>query len=193
VPGARYKRGAFWKILGNFAFRHSKIALFYFSQFGTIETNKRCGNFLLKSAVSELFGMTKESSKNLVKDYENWAIYVSENQSYLGRCVVWCKRENALDLADATPEEWQELFLVLRNLREAAKKVFQPDWFNYSFLGNETRHLHGHFVPRYAKPKMFMDIMFEDRLYGHNYKTDQEFKTSVELLAEVRDKLRSVL
>ena len=137
--------------------------------------------------------MTEDFSKNLVKEYKYWGIYVHENQGYLGRCVVWCKRDDALDLADATPEEQSELFLVLRDLREATKKVFQPDWFNYSFLGNETRHLHGHFIPRYAKTKTFMDIVFEDKLYGHNYKTDHGFKTSAELLAEVKDKLKSVL
>jgi diadenosine tetraphosphate (Ap4A) HIT family hydrolase len=98
-----------------------------------------------------------------------------------------------LDLIDATPEEQAELFLVLRDLKEAEKEVFQPDWFNYSFLGNETRHLHGHFVPRYAKPRIFMDIVFEDKLYGHNYNTDHSFQTSAELLGEVRDKLKAVL
>ena len=137
--------------------------------------------------------MAEDFSKNLVKGYKHWEIYVHENQGYLGRCVVWCKRDDALDLADATPEEQSELFLVLRDLREATKKVFQPDWFNYSFLGNETRHLHGHFIPRYAKTKTFVDIVFEDKLYGHNYKTDHGFKTSAELLAEVKDKLKSVL
>jgi len=120
-------------------------------------------------------------------------MYVHENQGYLGRCVVWCKREDALDLADATLEEQAELFLVLRDLREAARKVFQPDWFNYSFLGNGTRHLHGHFIPRYAKPKTFNNIVFEDRLYGHNYKTDHSFQTPPELLLAVRDEYRRVL
>lgn len=137
--------------------------------------------------------MAEDFSKNLVKGYKHWEIYVYENQGYLGRCVVWCKREDALDLADATLEEQAELFLVLRDLREATKKVFQPDWFNYSFLGNETRHLHGHFIPRYAKSKTFMDIVFEDKLYGHHYKIDRSFKTSAELLTEVKDKLKSVL
>lgn len=137
--------------------------------------------------------MAEDFSKNLVKDYKYWAVYIHENQSYLGRCVIWCKRNDALDLADATPEEQQELFLVLHNLREAAKKVFQSDWFNYSFLGNETRHLHGHFVPRYAKPKTFMDTPFEDNLYGHHYKTDHTFQTPAKLLTEVRDRLKSVL
>ncbi|MFH0907047.1 MAG: HIT domain-containing protein [bacterium] len=137
--------------------------------------------------------MSEDFSKNLVKTYKHWEIYVHENQGYLGRCVVWCKREDALDLTDATLEEQKELFLVLQDLREASKKIFQPDWFNYSFLGNETRHLHGHFIPRYAKQKTFMDILFKDKLYGHNFKTDDNFKTSTELLEKVRDELKSVL
>lgn len=137
--------------------------------------------------------MADNFSKNLVKRYKHWKIYVHGNQGYLGRCVVWCKRGNAFDLADAASEEQAELFLVLRDLRKAAKKAFQPDWFNYSFLGNETRHLHGHFIPRYATQKTFMNVVFEDKLYGHNYKTDHNFKTSPELLSAVRDKYREVL
>ena len=137
--------------------------------------------------------MPKDFEGDLVKEYKHWAIYVHHNQGYLGRCVIWCKRDDALDLADATQAEQRELFLVLRDLKEAVTKVFQPDWFNYSFLGNETRHLHGHFIPRYAKPKKFMDIVFEDKLYGHNYKTDHKFVTPKAVLAAVREKLAEAL
>lgn len=137
--------------------------------------------------------MIDKFSKNLVKEYKHWAIYVHGNQSYLGRCVVWCKRGNALDLTDATPTEQAELFFVLCDLRKAAEKIFQPDWFNYSFLGNETRHLHAHFIPRYAVTKTFMEINFKDELYGHNYKTDHNFQTSRQILNAVRDKLKKTL
>lgn len=137
--------------------------------------------------------MAEDFSKDLVKEYKHWAVYVHRNQGYLGRCVVWCKREDALDLVDATPEEQQELFLVLRDLREAAKKVFQPDWFNYLFLGNETRHLHGHSIPRYAAPRTFIGIMFEDKLYGHNYQADHSFVTPEKVLNAIRDRLKEAL
>lgn len=115
------------------------------------------------------------------------------NQSYLGRCYVWCKRDDALDFADATIEEQEELFLVLQDLRAAVLKTFAPDWFNYSFLGNGTRHLHGHFIPRYEKTKTFMDTVFEDKLYGHNYKTDHSFKTPHNVLEVVREKIKELL
>ena len=97
----------------------------------------------------------EDFSKYKIKDYKHWSIFLHQNQGYLGRCVVWCNREDALDLADATPEEQRELFIVLSELGNAIKKAFQPNWLNYAFLGNETRHSHGHFIPRYAKPKVF--------------------------------------
>lgn len=137
--------------------------------------------------------MAVDFLKNLIKEYRHWEVYIYENQNYLGRCVVWCRRENALDLTDATEGEQEELFLILRNLREALKKSFQPDWFNYAFLGNETRHLHCHFIPRYAKPRKFMGVVFKDKLYGHNYKTDHNFQISATLLETLRDNLKSLL
>lgn len=137
--------------------------------------------------------MPTDFSKNTIKSYTYWEIYVNGNQSYLGRCIVWCKRTDALDLADATPGEQAELFSVLHDLRESAKKIFQPDWFNYSFLGNATRHLHCHFIPRYSASKEFNGITFEDKLYGDNYKTDQNFNPPAELLTEVRDEYRKEL
>ena len=137
--------------------------------------------------------MEKDYSKFLIKDYRYWLINIHENQGNLGRCVVWCKRENALDMTDATPEEQAELFIVIKELKNASYNLFQPDWFNYAFLGNETRHLHGHFIPRYAKPKTFMDIVFEDKLYGHNYKTDHNFITPEPVFLEIQARLKKVL
>lgn len=137
--------------------------------------------------------MPDDFLQNIIKSYTHWEVYVHENQSYLGRCIVWCKRNNALDLADATPQEQEELFLVLHDLKEAAKKIFMPDWFNYSFLGNVTNHLHGHFIPRYSAPKEFKGITFDDKLYGHNYKTDHNFNTPTELLNAIRDEYKNEL
>ncbi len=137
--------------------------------------------------------MTEDFSKFLIKNYKHWTVYIYQNQGYLGRCVIWCKRSDAFDLTDATNKEQEELFLVLQELKDATTKVFAPDWFNYSFLGNETRHLHGHFIPRYSKPKTFMNFIFEDKLYGNNYKTDHSFKTSPKILKAVQEKIKEII
>ncbi len=137
--------------------------------------------------------MTQDFSAQRVKEYRFWEIYVHPNQGYLGRCVVWCKRPDALDLADALPEEQSELFSVLHELRAAAKGAFGPDWFNYAFLGNETRHLHGHFIPRYQAERHFMGFSFKDERFGLNYLTDKNFITASELLEAVKGVYRAAL
>lgn len=135
----------------------------------------------------------KDFSKNKIKDYSYWEVYVHENQSYLGRCVIWCKRDNAIDLTDATIEEQEELFVILRDLRRAIQKVFQPGWFNYGFLGNETRHLHCHLVPRYQEEKIFNGKIFKDELWGHNWRLDHNFITSDILREQIKIKIQEAL
>jgi len=134
-----------------------------------------------------------EFEKYKIKDYEYWSIFIHQNQGYLGRCVIWCNRDDALDLSDATIEEREELFIIIKDLREALKRVFQSDWFNYSFLGNETRHLHGHFIPRYASDREFSGIIFKDERWGHNYQIDHDFKISEDLIKQIKLKIQKVL
>jgi diadenosine tetraphosphate (Ap4A) HIT family hydrolase len=98
-----------------------------------------------------------------------------------------------LDLTEATLEEQKELFVILNDLKNTITKIFQPDWFNYAFLGNDTRHLHGHFIPRYKNSKEFMGIVFKDERWGHNYKTDYNFKIPPEVLDAIQAKIKELI
>ncbi len=129
----------------------------------------------------------------LIKDFGLWGVYVHENQGYLGRCVVWCNREDALDLVDATVQEQEQLFVILQKLRKASIEVFNPDWLNYAFLGNETRHLHGHFIPRYKRDVEYEGVVFKDELWGHNYKTNKSFVTPPEVLEKIKLQMKETL
>ena len=132
-------------------------------------------------------------SRFKMKVYKYWSVFIHPNQGYLGRCVVWCNREDALDFADATEEESRELVSILKDLREVAKKAFQADWFNYALLGNETQHLHCHFIPRYSSEKTFAGTVFQDKLWGHNYRTDKGFITTEEALTEIKSTMEELL
>jgi len=129
----------------------------------------------------------------LIQQYKYWGVYVHENQSYLGRCVLWCDRDHALQLPDATPEERSELFTILDDLTKASEKAFGGKWFNFAFLGNETHHLHGHFIPRYPSEKKFAGVTFKDVRWGHNYQTDKAFIVSPEVLEQVRAVMKQAL
>lgn len=136
----------------------------------------------------------EDYSKMLIKQYKYWGVYVHGNQSYLGRCVVWCDREDALQLTDANNQEQEELFMILNELKVASEKAFLSEWFNFSFLGNETRHLHCHFVPRYSNDREFEGSVFRDERWGHHYKKPTEnFATSPEILESVRLKMVEAL
>lgn len=120
-----------------------------------------------------------------IKDYKYWSVFLNENQTYLGRCVVWCNRENALDLTDATVEEREELFEILNQMRRALQKAFKADWFNYAFLGNGTRHLHCHLVPRYASLRKFAGEVFKDERWGKSYRTNHDLITPKVVLNQI--------
>ena len=132
-------------------------------------------------------------SRQLIKQYTYWGVYVFDNQNYLGRCVIWCDRDNALQLTDAIKEEQDELFEILRKLKAATEKAFDADWYNFAFLGNVTSHLHGHFVPRYESKRKFAGMDFEDKLWGKKYQTDKDFVTPAEVLEKVRLEIKKYL
>lgn len=134
--------------------------------------------------------MKTDYSDHLIKEYVYWTLGVHPNQGYLGRCVVWCKRADAKQLTDATPEEQKELFHVLYEAKHTLQQSFAPDWFNYAFFGNEVPHLHGHLVPRYKKPVLFMNKYFVDKHFGRHYQTDSTHITPQDVLYGVRDEIK---
>lgn len=139
--------------------------------------------------------MTEDKyAANIVRDYQHWTVYVHEDQGFIGRCVVWAKREDAEDLALADKEEQEELFKILPALRQTLITAFGATWFNYSFLGNVDRHLHCHLFPRYQTPVTFEGIVFKDLDYnGIPSQTGTTNMVSKEILEAVRVRLTEML
>ncbi|MAG45660.1 MAG: hypothetical protein CMH63_02725 [Nanoarchaeota archaeon] len=128
-----------------------------------------------------------------IKDYKYWEVNLHENQAYLGRCVIWCKREGDVDFLDMTDEEKEEFWEIAENLREALKKAFKQDRMNYAALANVTNHLHIHVIPRYKDKRIFENVEFKDERWGQNYVPYEDFKPEDELLIKIRDKIKSEL
>jgi len=149
--------------------------------------NKNIAKIFIKASKMDKY------EQNKIKDYKYWSVYAHENQSYLGRCVISCRRENASDLSEATTEEILEFLQIIQDLKNALQKAFQADWFNYSFLGNEWRHLHCHLVPRYQTERTFESVIFKDQLWGHNWKTDHNFQTADELRQKIKQAMQKAL
>ena len=131
-----------------------------------------------------------EREMGQIKEGKYWSVRLHGNQGYLGRCVVWCKREDVEDLTQCTADERDELFNILTVLREAANALFHPDRINYAFLGNIEPHLHGHFIPRYKAPQEYEGVTFKDARWGRNYDTDPEFVTPDDVALKIAEAYR---
>lgn len=129
-------------------------------------------------------------SQDNVRKYKYWTVRVHPNQEYLGRCVIWCDREDAHDLTDATSEELAEFSKIIKDLKLAIEKSFNADWMNYSFLGNADNHLHCHIVPRYKSERTFNNQIFKDPRWGFNWLLDEKFITSEELLQAIKKEIQ---
>lgn len=107
---------------------------------------------------------------NLLRQYENWGVYLHENQTYLGRTYIALGRDGEVDpFTDTTPDEQSELLVVIGGLKTALNKLYQPDLLNYANLRNTWNHCHWHIVPRYSSGRLILGHTFEDPNWGKNY------------------------
>lgn len=104
-----------------------------------------------------------------IHEFKYWNLYLHPNQCYLGRCYLWAKRLDAIDLMEMLDAEWLELRAIGQNIKKTLDAIFSPDLYNYASLGNTGHHLHIHFIPRYATPRFFQNIQFIDTRWGKNY------------------------
>jgi diadenosine tetraphosphate (Ap4A) HIT family hydrolase len=134
-----------------------------------------------------------DEDNRLVKDFKFWSVFIAKNQILPGKCVIWCKRENALDPADATSEEWLEVSYIIKLLKDTVLQLYKADWFNYTFLGNSTHHLHMHFVPRYKTEVTVHGVKFIDKNWGREYQVDPQFKIPASVLQDIKNEMSGEL
>jgi diadenosine tetraphosphate (Ap4A) HIT family hydrolase len=127
----------------------------------------------------------------LIFETDYWNVFLSEDQTYLGRNVVELKRV-CPSLSDLTNEEFADLHQVIKRYEAAVKKAFGATLCNWTCLMNHayqqkpyTPHVHWHGRPRYEKPVEFAGLIFEDKEFGYHY----ERKTNREVPEEVQDKI----
>jgi diadenosine tetraphosphate (Ap4A) HIT family hydrolase len=124
-----------------------------------------------------------------VKEYNYWVVQLFLNQKYLGRSLIKLK-EHKVDLTDLNQSERKELFEeVLPELKEAIDNVFDPDLYNQATLGNDCRHFHLHFIPRYKTKRKFNGKEFEDDNWNSHYKNGNSLELSEKRFKEIKKAL----
>lgn len=135
-----------------------------------------------------------EYEKRRVADFNHWSAFLHDSQYYLGRMYLWARREDAVDFMQITPEEEKEFFEVGGDINIVLGDLFVPSIMNYAALGNDTSHLHVHFIPRYRTPRIYNDITFKDENWGKNYAPyDKNFSVPEKTMLKIRDVIKERL
>jgi len=152
-----------------------------------IASQKPKADLSLLNMASEIY------EPNKIAEFKYWEAYIHEDQTYLGRCVVWYKEDKPLDIFELAREEVEEYWVVIKKIRDALKKSFNPDMFNYATLQNVVRHIHTHLIPRYSKSIEFAGSIFEDKKWGHNYTPYEKISYSEDVLQNIKKEIISNL
>ena len=123
--------------------------------------------------------LSEEEKRFQVCDSKFWSVFLSDEQDYIGCCILVLKRHCG-SMSDITKDEWDELYDLICEMEACLKAVLGATLCNWSCLMNsfykETSpdpHLHIHVRPRYDKPLMLNGNTYTDSEFGHHYALDK--------------------
>lgn len=140
-----------------------------------------------------------DNDESLVFQTDYWKVFVMDEQSYLGRCVVSCKR-HCPSLSGLTIEEWRDFKDVVNKLEGTARKAFGGVLANWTCLMNGAfksqpynPHVHWHFFPRYEKPVDFAGRTFTDPDFGEHYEHRRKEAVDKDMINKIVNALKTSL
>ena len=139
---------------------------------------------------------TEEDLKLLLYDTEFWSVFLAENQSYFGRCIVILRR-HCPHLGELDPSEWDALRTVVVRLEQVFTRTLGATMFNWTCLMNKayqaedpTPHVHLHLRPRFSKPVDFAGFTFEDSDFSRHYDSKRVAVLPKHITTELVSRLR---
>ena len=125
----------------------------------------------------EFCELTNEDFKDLLFTSDDWKVFLSKDQTYLGRSIVVLNRHTG-SLSDLYPEEWMALQSAIIKIESVYRRLLGAQLFNWTCLMNDAfkqaepqPHVHLHVRPRYAIPPMIEDNAYPDPNFGHHYQS----------------------
>lgn len=130
----------------------------------------------------------------------HWKVILrADDQTYLGRAVVVCKR-SVPSIPDLTEAEWRDLQAVITTYEDACIDAFGATMFNWTCLMNDAyQHhpfdpqVHWHVRPRYEQSVTFAGQIFNDTQFGHHYERRTNRAVSDEVAKEIVAALQRVV
>lgn len=140
--------------------------------------------------VNRFWDKENKYAQGFLKEFKHWVWEVSYRQHTLGSFILFAKR-SVERISDLTREELISLGMVMKEVEETLGQIeiFRPDRFNYWQMGNQLHHLHIHGIPRYERPRNFMNREWVDETWGR-LPVWKKADDSEELIKAIRDAIR---
>ena len=143
--------------------------------------------------------LSEEDQQFLLYKTESWSVFLSDEQDYLGRCILVLKRHGH-SLSALTADEWDELRTLIVKMEACLKAVLGATLCNWSCLMNDfykqpapDPHLHIHVRPRYDQPVVLNGHTYTDGEFGHHYARKKNTAIPAEDKEEVFSRLKGWL
>ena len=143
--------------------------------------------------------LSEEDKRFQVYESRLWSVFLSDEQDYIGRCILVLKR-HCRSMSELTEDEWEELRKLVCKAETCFKTVLGATLCNWSCLMNSfyqdadpNPHLHLHVRPRYDKPVKLNGNVYMDREFGHHYARNKSGSIPVKDKEEVYNRLKEWL
>ena len=113
-------------------------------------------------------GLCRPDLGPVLDESTHWRLILNREQDLLAASFLALRRHVELP-TELQADEWAELRGSIQAARNLLARAFQPDHFNFAFLGNVERHLHLHVLPRYAASRTVIGRTFTDPGYPGHY------------------------
>ena len=128
--------------------------------------------------------LSEEDKQYQVYETAFWSVYLSDEQDYIGRCILVLKR-HCSSMSEMNADEWEDLRKLICKVETCLKTVLGAALCNWSCLMNSfykesepDPHLHIHVRPRYDKPVMVNGNIYTDSEFGHHYAVKKDSEIS---------------
>lgn len=143
----------------------------------------------------------RDYEQDILRRFDNWSVYLHEDQSYLGRSYIALSRggdnEEMDPFIDTYPEEQEEFHLIVRGLKTVLDELYSPTRLNYANLRNTWHHNHWHVIPRYEGHDSGLRIVngfeFRDLNPGKNYAPSPKVLVPTDVIAQIQSDMTAGL
>ena len=143
--------------------------------------------------------LSNEDKRYQLYETEFWSVFLSDEQDYIGRCILVLKRHCG-SMSELTEDEWEELRSLVCKTETCLRTVLGATVFNWSCLMNSfykdsepDPHLHIHVRPRYGRPVTLNGRVYIDGEFGRHYAVNKSGTIPAEDREEVFSRLREWL